>query len=524
MAQSLNVIQYEHIPAVYVWILAFVSALLLLLSYPPWDLSYLAWVALVPLLLAIQGRRPVESLLPGWFTGLLFFMGYFYWLSYPEGVTGFDYLLLGIYMGLYVGLFALVTAWGLGRGISLALIAPLAWVALDYLRANAGFLGLPLAQLGHSQSQNLWVIQIADITGVYGVSFLIVMVNATLAELLRSRKLLVARYFVTLGCVVLVGAYGYYRLSETAESADIDVTVIQPNIPQDIKWDSARMREHLEKHASLSLAAASERPGSLIIWPESSVPGSILKHLGWHQLVAGVTRATGQHVLLGSSGGPKFGTRDIPGDKWLNSAFLVRPPGIITAQYNKIRLLPFSEYEPASSWIPWPARYAHAGNKYLPGTEYSVFEVDGKPFSVLICWEAYFPALAREFVRHGAGFLVQMTNEAWFGDTAAPHQLLASTVFRAVENRVFVARSANTGVSGFINPLGRVVARVSVNGQDTFVEGYATHAVGMRRFETLYTRYGDVFAKTCLTCMGILIVGFLALRPGLRHIEQPNDT
>ena len=111
----------------------------------------------------------------------------------------------------------------------------------------------------------------------------------------------------------LVGIYGYYRLSETAVSGGIDVTVVQPNIPQDIKWDSTRMREHLEKHADLSLAAASENSGSLIIWPESSVPGSILKHLGWHQLVAKVTRETGQHVLVGSSGGPKFGSRKIPG-------------------------------------------------------------------------------------------------------------------------------------------------------------------------------------------------------------------
>ncbi len=409
------------------------STSLLLLSNPPWGLSYLAWVALVPLLVSIHGRRPLECLLTGWFTGILFFMGYFYWLTYPEGVTAYDYLLLGLYMGLFVGLFALGAGWGMRRGIFVVMFAPLVWVSFEYLRASVGFLGLPLAQLGHSQFRSLWVIQVADVTGVYGVSFLIVMVNATLADMIRSRKLLAARHFITLGCVFLVGIYGYYRLSETAVSGGIDVTVVQPNIPQDIKWDSTRMREHLEKHADLSLAAASENSGSLIIWPESSVPGSILKHLGWHQLVAKVTRETGQKLRRCSF------SAAIPAKNRaeVTSSRIPRSPGYHgTAEADT----PYarSQHVPGSGWIPWPGRYARAGNKYLPGTEYTVFDVEGNRFSVLICWEAYFPVLVREFVRNGAGFLVQMTNEAWFGDTAAPYQLLASTVFRAVENRVFV--------------------------------------------------------------------------------------
>ena len=143
----------------------------MLLSNPPWGLSYLAWVALVPLLVSIHGRRPLECLLTGWFTGILFFMGYFYWLTYPEGVTAYDYLLLGLYMGLFVGLFALGAGWGMRRGIFVVMFAPLVWVSFEYLRASVGFLGLPLAQLGHSQFRSLWVIQVADVTGVYGVSF-----------------------------------------------------------------------------------------------------------------------------------------------------------------------------------------------------------------------------------------------------------------------------------------------------------------------------------------------------------------
>ena len=156
----------------------------------------------------------------------------------------------------------------------------------------------------------------------------------------------------------------------------------------------------------------------------------------------------------------------------------------------------------------------------MPGTEYTVFDVEGNRFSVLICWEAYFPVLVREFVRNGAGFLVQMTNEAWFGDTAAPYQLLASTVFRAVENRVFVARSSNTGVSGFVGPHGDMVDRVENGERDTFVEGYATYTLGPRQFETIYTRYGDIFALANLVCVVVILIIYIVRKPRYRHVGE----
>jgi apolipoprotein N-acyltransferase len=163
------------------------------------------------------------------------------------------------------------------------------------------------------------------------------------------------------------------------------------------------------------------------------------------------------------------------------------------AKHHKIRLLPFAEHLPYRDVFPWPARLVAKAGPYIPGEEYTLLPLQGRRFGVLICWESIFPDLVRRFVKGGADFMVNIANEAWFGKTAAPYQFVAMNVFRAVENRITIVRSANTGISCFIDPYGRILGRVTNHGTDIFVEGYHTQEIPLLHQHTFYTHYGDIF-------------------------------
>ena len=200
------------------------------------------------------------------------------------------------------------------------------------------------------------------------------------------------------------------------------------------------------------------------------------------------------HLLLGSAQRPKLGERNKVLTHRYNSVFLISPEGTITGYHHKIYLLPFAEYLPYREAWPWPKRLAaHAGD-FIPGQNYTIFELNGIKFGVAICWENIFPDLVRQFVARGAEFIVNVTNEAWFEDTAAPHQFVMMSVFRAVENRVTVARAANTGISCVIDPLGRILGMVTNRGKSLFVEGFLTRTLPRRQETSFYTRYGEVFS------------------------------
>jgi apolipoprotein N-acyltransferase len=421
-----------------------------------------------------------------------------------------DEALLGTYLAGYFGAWALGLRWLRERtGWPAAVLAPALWVSLEYLRGHAGFLSLPWMLLGHSQYRHPVLLQITSITGVYGLSFLIVLVNVAVADLLRHRprswRALPGSTAAAAAAAALVLLHGMVVLSAEPPSQRLTVAAVQGNIPQNVKWDAAYRESTLARYADLTREAARHRP-SLIVWPETAVPGDVEHDPRLSRPILALAVETGVPLLVGTSEHAKFAKRE-HGARLFNSMMLVSPDGRIADTYRKIRLVPFGEYEPLAGVVTWPAAIASAMGNSVAGERLTVFNVDGVPLAATICWENIFPDLVREFVREGARVIVNATNEAWFQDSGAPRQFLAISAFRAAENRVAVLRVANTGISALIDPHGRIVDRLrGPDGRDVFVSGVLTASLPVTRVTTIYTAYGDVFALTLAAGSGLLVI------------------
>jgi apolipoprotein N-acyltransferase len=502
------------------FILAFISAALLVLSFPKPSLYFLAWIGLVPLFIALEGKSLRRAFALSFSMGIGFLMGVYYWINVLEKFELTDFLLLGIYLGTYFGLFGLVLNFVSKRTrLPQFVSAPWIWVSAEYVRSLGGFWALPWPFLGYSQFLNLPLIQISSLTGVYGVSFLIVMVNAGLSEIImrygdtylrasaQTKRGLFVPAFVSAGLVGLTLLYGFDTMAKIPQNGRVRVAVIQGNIPQEIRWNFQFRQRNFDKHVQLTRQAANDGHVSLIVWPETAVQGSLQQNKNELDNFAALSRDTTGYLLVGSAERPKFASTGRRESNTFNSAFLISPMGGIAGRYNKIRLLPFGEYLPYKK-LPWPSRIASAWNagEFEPGTEYTLFNLESVKFAVTICWENIFPDLFRQFVKKGANFTVNITNEAWFGETAAPYQFLAMSVFRAVENRISIVRAANTGVSAFIDPIGRILGTVKKADKDIFVEGYLVQDVPLSQARTFYTNYGDLFAFACITVLLAMFV------------------
>ncbi len=283
------------------------------------------------------------------------------------------------------------------------------------------------------------------------------------------------------------------------------MAVVQGNIPQGRKWDYRRQAEFLGIYSNLTREASLKRP-QLIVWPETAVPGYLP---GDRYLFARLVRLSGQsgaYILMGAAHLKKGNEGE---DKYFNSAFLFSPRGI-EGIYNKIHLVPFGEFVPGGRWFPSWQRAVLPGGGFEAGKYHSLFKLPQGQFTVLICYEIIFPRLVRRSVEGGANFIVNITNDAWFGKTAGPYQHAAMATFRAVENRRPLVRAANTGVSLFIDPFGRRDV-LKVGERPIFVQGTLTKEIVLPRGETFYTRYGDIFAYLCLI-PALIGIGFNLLK------------
>jgi apolipoprotein N-acyltransferase len=268
--------------------------------------------------------------------------------------------------------------------------------------------------------------------------------------------------------------------------------------------DQARQ---LREYDRLTREAAQTKP-DLIVWPASSLPAPIHSSRLVKEVLKQLSQETGTHLLVGGAGIEKFGPSKEGYSPFSNSEFLISPGGKIKAQYHKIRLVPFNEYLPFHE-NTWPSWITNLQKSFIPGREYTLFEVSGIRFGTPICWESLFPDLFRRFVLDGAQFMACVTNEGFYGRTSAPYQSLAMSVFRAVENRITIARSAPTGVSAFINPYGAIVDRIrDRKGDDLFVSGILVKDIQIHATrKTIYTTYGDGFAYVMLCIAALMVIG-----------------
>lgn len=501
--------------------LVFSSAFLLALAFPKFGLSWTAWFSLVPGLILIRRIQTYRRSFMSFFSiGYVSFLMSVEWLRY---VSFFGWLFVCGVCSLYFGAFGMIARYFLsGKRDGPAFLAlPAAWVVLEWIRTEIPVWAFGWNLLGYSQSETLPIARLASWVGAYGVSFLIVYVNLaiwflweTLAEGRGLGRALRRVLYALLLIVIVVFHFQRKEMEISVKPPSIDVAVIQGNIPQSQKWNPEVKTSIIEQYKSLSELVVSSRP-NLVIWPEAAWPG-ILNLDPQKESILGFIRTAGVPFLIGSpyeeEQPPHTGRGRI-----FNSAHLIDENGNMAMRYDKIRLVPFGEFVPFASFFGFFGleKYAYSlgVGDFSAGSEPTVFEIPNKNrirFSTLICFEDTFPSLAQKFVARGAQFLVVITNDAWFMKSAAPYQHLQASVFRAIEQGVPVIRAANTGVSAFIHPDGRVMDRIrGPHGFDTWIAGGLVRPIPLTPQPTFYQEKGYFFPFFCAAL--VLFVLFVSI-------------
>lgn len=489
----------------------------LALALPPAGLWPLGFVALIPLFRIVgrgrpgaaddrgrwmvapydrkaqhpRGRRD-SAFRAGFLGGVAFFLPLVYWLvklssnemDNPVLMSG-PLVLLVLLQSLYWGLAAGVSRLLVRRaGLPRVLVLPVVWTAFEYLR-SLSVLGFPWGNLGYVGAVVPTMIQFASLTGLFGVTFWFALVNAVVLELIECRRHARVRSVALVSLLVLLAvplAHGLVVTAGARRGETVRVAVIQPNIEGKKKWDPAFRHLSYERLERLTREAGVEGP-ELIIWPETAVPTYLRTdpvRLDWvRRLAADVDAA----ILTGA---PEFEGRAGEEPRYFNSALLVRPDSPEVTRYDKIHLVPFGEAIPFESTFPILERVDFGEADFKPGSDRTVFSWRGTTWSTLICYEVIFPGLVREFVDAGAGFLVTITNDVWYGRTSMPFQHASMALMRTIENRRSLARSANSGISLLADPHGRVIAETAI-----FTETYLVAELPVERGTTFYTRVGD---------------------------------
>ncbi|MCM2360054.1 MAG: apolipoprotein N-acyltransferase, partial [Geobacteraceae bacterium] len=415
------------------YILAALSGALLALSFPQPGLSFLAWFAFVPLLLAISNKGPRTAFRLGFVSGLTAYGGILYWLNIVMTTYGklhwtvsFSlFLLLVAYLALFTGAVAFVARRGETAGISPLLSFPVVWVGLEYVRSFL-LTGFPWASLGYSQYRTLPLIQIADITGVYGLSFLIALANVVIYRIIRGMVRKEGGAYPTASAVLLLLllvatlGYGFHRLRTPERGEALRVALTQGNIPQDVKWDPAFQEQTIAVYEKLSRQACAGG-SDLVVWPESAAPfylQSDLQHAGRIKSLAAELKTC---MVVGS---PAF-EQERERIRYLNSAFLLAPDGELLGRSDKMHLVPFGEYVPLARFLPFVNKMVAGIGDFSPGSAITPLDTGKGKLGVLICFEGIFPELSRAYVRAGSRLLVNITNDAWFGRSSAPYQHLS---------------------------------------------------------------------------------------------------
>lgn len=519
--------------------LAIFSGLLLVFAFPDWNLWSLGWVGAAPLIMAVVRERKFwRSLLLGTITGAIFFAGSSHWVTYsmhnygdiPLALCYVVVVIFSVALGVFTGLFAAVLAFSvktLGGWAMLA--APAVWAASEWLRLEAT--GMGWNPLGYSQAFQPAVIQVARVGGVYLVSAIMVAASTALVfsvvylERRRGIVVLTAAGLIAIAAVL----YGESLRPSADDSGSITAAVIQPNIPIDGAWDDSKfVDEMLLRHISLSeqavrantrdrsadgTVASTEKNTSidLIIWPEAPMNFEYDRDPGLRRKLADFAIRNQVYLLMNSWG---FSPRATTGDSdepQYNSAIMISPAGEKIAEYDKNALMPFGEYVPGRRWLPFMDRIKALAGDITPGASLSLPNAAGAKIGALICFESTRPDLARRMRSAGASAFIQLSNEAWFGPTSAPRQMLATAIFRAVENNTDVIRATNSGLSARIDRYGNVSGETPTFETATRTWKIRTEDEARGNSLTFYTRHGDIFVIACAV-VSILLLAAAATR------------
>jgi apolipoprotein N-acyltransferase len=488
---------------------------LLALSFPRYGHPSIAFIAVAPLLVALSGWDGRSGVVPGVSTrrgfmlgllaGFIHYAGTVYWTGatvstfggLPVYVATIVAGLLALYMAAYIAVFGAIVALFIRRfGIVGLWLSPCVWVSMEWLR---GILigGFPWIPLGNTMVTFLPIAQLSSLVGVYGLSLFVAALNTgfTVTALSTGRRRTITAA-ATIGVIAVVSIWGGLRLSSNALTSGQAITVglIQGNIAQTDKWNPARAGMILDRYLQLTQQAV-QRGAQFIIWPESATPfyfeedpaGNVIRQM---------VRSQGKPLLLGSD-------ETEPGDPphSYNSAFMLDTGGATAAVYRKIHLVPFGEYVPFQRLLFFVGPLVEAVSAFSAGTRVTMLPVEGHMVSTAICYEVTYPALAREAVRQGSEMLTTITNDAWYGESSAAYQHFEMAIMRAIEPGRYLVRSANTGISGIVDPYGRVLIKtnlfetVAVVGEARFVQA-----------KTVYATIGDLAVYLSIAVVVLMLV------------------
>jgi apolipoprotein N-acyltransferase len=476
------------------WALALVSAALLILSFPGFGLAWLAPIALAPLLMAAaREARPLRRFLVGWAAGAVYWFGVCYWIEYTLAVYGglgnvagwAVFLLFALAKGLHLAFFTLLAGILMRRWWAIPAVAAL-WVAVE---ATHGFLGFQWVTLGNAAIDMGVPLRLAPITGVWGISFIFVMMAVALALALLRRPRLELLWLLLLPFLVFLPP-----LPPALRGRD-QAVLVQPNISETQEWTQESLYTTVTSLAELTERSAlieTTRPPSLVFWPEVPAPFYYYDDPRFREIMDNLARTIHAHLLIGV-------VAHTDDARPLNSAVLISSAGVPISRYDKVNLVPFGEF------VPWPFGFAkkistEVGD-FAAGRRVVVSPVDGHRIGGFICYESVFPNFVRQFAAGGAEVLYNISNDGWFGKSAARQQHLNIVRMRAAENRRWILRSANDGITGTIDPAGRLRGTLPLYTEAASYTGFTYIAE-----QTIYTRYGDWFPVVCAALAVIALI------------------
>ncbi len=480
-------------------LLAAASALLLVLAFPHFDIASLAPFALAPLLIAVaRARTRREQVLAGWFAGIAYWAGTCYWIHYVLAVHGgmaewaawLGFVVFSVYKALHMAVFALVAGLLIGRPWAVVSV-PALWVAIERTHGAFGFAWLALGNAGVDMSL---LSRLAPYTGVYGISFAFAMMATAVAlVVLRRPRVELAPLAALLLLALLPQLPQAQRPTEAA-------VLVQPNIPETASWTPQWVGEMRNRMLALSVRASLASPleaPRLIVWPEAPLPLYYYQDAAFRTEVNGLARRSGSYLLLNvtpytASGAP------------LNSALLISPEGQPLGRYDKMNLVVFGEYVPRLFRSLVEKVSSEAGGDFAPGEHQVVLPAGSHRIGAFICYESVFPDFVRRFANSGADLLVNISNDGWYGRTAARDQHLKIVRMRAVENRRWILRATNDGITATIDPAGRVYRNLP-----SYEDAAARTGYSYVQDVTFYSRHGDWFVWVCAALAAVALVDAL---------------
>lgn len=520
-------------------LLALLSSGLQIVIFPKPSLYFLCWIALVPLLYALlrgrggegevldsEGRSlrqftPRQAFVLAWISGVVWYLGTCYWIysvmhgygnlgPAPAALIMLGYcLIMGLHHGVFGLLVVLISRRSTSGNSRPLLLAPVFWTALEFFRERV--VGVPWNPLGNAQVDNIPFSRIAEVTGVYGLSFAIVLVNcAFVAGLLlhgrRRTNLLISA--LAAAVTLQIGVF----VKPDPFPANRQAVMVQQNVPvlENSDWTPAFFDRMVTEFTQMSVQASPANPSGspgLIIWPESPTP-FFINDANLRRRLESLARQTNSYLIVGSLGQTvAHGPGQQP--QLLNSAMVIGPQGNMLGQYDKIHLVPFGEYIPMQSLLFFATKLTREVGDFARGAERKVFDLNGVKVGIFICYESVFPGEIHQFAGNGGEVFVNISNDGWYGETSAPFQHLDMSRMRAIENHRWLLLATNSGTTASIDPLGRVVTKAERNVRTTLVAPFAIDTQS-----TFYSRNGDVFAWLCVIIS--LLVLFVRFRISAR--------